>query len=152
MKYQRGPIAERLEFYSIPEPNSGCVIWLGTLNSAGYGSMTFHGKKKLAHVMAYELANNPVPEDMELDHLCCVPCCINPNHLEPVTHRENVIRGYRSGSYQHKGRHAQFCKRGHEFTVENTYIRPDNGRRACLTCRQARDRLRGTRLAESVNK
>ncbi len=83
----------------IPEPNSGCWLWLGELNSAGYGRISQGNNKigkrvrSLAHRVSYELAKGPVPEGFDLDHLCRVPCCINPDHLEPVTRSENNRRG-----------------------------------------------------------
>jgi hypothetical protein len=91
--------ADWIALRSIPEPNSGCVLWLGELNSAGYGRISqgnnHVGKRVryLAHRVSYELAKGQVPEGMELDHLCRVRCCINPEHLEPVTRSENNRRG-----------------------------------------------------------
>ncbi len=88
-----------IELRSIPEPNSGCLLWLGEVNSAGYGRISqgnsHVGKRvrSLAHRVSYELAKGQVPPGMELDHLCRVPSCINPEHLEPVTRSENNRRG-----------------------------------------------------------
>lgn len=70
-----------------------CWIWQGAKNNKGYGLLTIGGKNKLAHVEYYERKNGPVPCGLELDHLCSVPLCINPEHQEPVTHTENVRRG-----------------------------------------------------------
>jgi hypothetical protein len=71
----------------IPEPNSGCWIWLGGADVLGYGRLWYKGKVCLAHVVSYELHRGvPVHTGFELDHLCKMPCCVNPDHLEAVTH------------------------------------------------------------------
>jgi hypothetical protein len=77
--------AERLERLSIPEPNSGCRIWLGRLEPNGYGKVHYEGRTRWAHDVAYELANGPIPHGMEPHHKCRVRCCIEPNHLEALT-------------------------------------------------------------------
>src|ERR1700679_1899008 len=89
---QRGTMAERLEFYSMMVAECGCMIWMGSLDTHGYGHMTIDGKTRLSHIVSYETFVGPVPEGMELDHLCRVRCCINPRHLEAVTHDENIRR------------------------------------------------------------
>lgn len=71
------------------EPNSGCWLWAGADNGGGYGK--FRGK--YAHRVSYEMRNGAIPEGLHLDHLCRVPCCVNPDHLEPVTNQENARRG-----------------------------------------------------------
>lgn len=72
----------------IPEPMSGCWLWEKHLHRLGYGRMRVggrNGKIKQAHVVAYELFVGPVPFGYELDHVCKLRCCVNPEHLEPVT-------------------------------------------------------------------
>jgi hypothetical protein len=72
---------------------SGCWIWQGTVTRAGYGIITLAGKRTTgAHRWAYELLAGPIPEGLTLDHLCYVPLCVNPAHLEPVTRDENKRR------------------------------------------------------------
>lgn len=71
----------------------GCWIWTGSVEGKGYGHPTIAGKKHPAHRLAYELLVGPVPEGLHLDHLCRVRRCVNPEHLEPVTSRENSLRG-----------------------------------------------------------
>ena len=71
------------------EPNSGCWLWAGADNGEGYGK--FRGK--YAHRLSYERHKGPIPDGLHLDHLCRMPCCINPDHLEPVTNAENARRG-----------------------------------------------------------
>jgi hypothetical protein len=93
-RYIRGcSLAERLEFHSMPEPNSGCQLWLGA-TIEGYGVVGHEGKIRRAHTLAYELKNGPIPDGLEPDHKCRVRCCINDAHLEPVTRGENVRRGW----------------------------------------------------------
>lgn len=82
----------------IPEPNSGCWIWIGEFSSTGYGIISsWSGNKRIgrkkAHRVIYEIERGAVPEGLELDHLCRNRFCVNPAHLEPVTHRINILRG-----------------------------------------------------------
>jgi hypothetical protein len=90
------PFQKRFDHYTMPVTESGCMIWLGGLDKGGYGQ--FHctkgsNVKKMAHRASYEHFIGPVPEGMDLDHLCRVRCCVNPDHLEPVSRKENVRRG-----------------------------------------------------------
>jgi len=107
-----------------------CVEWEGYRNSDGYGRCRYKGKVRNAHSAAYEEVNGPVPEGLELDHLCRNRGCVNPDHLEAVTHAENMKRGANTG------KRVPYCKHGHEFTNENTYIYPATGKRACRECRR----------------
>lgn len=102
-----GAVAERLEFHSEPQPD-GCIHWTGSIASNGYGCVTINGKRRPAHVVAYEHAVGPVPEGMDLDHTChnavaadctCGPSCmhrrcINTDHLLPSTRSENMLRAF----------------------------------------------------------
>ncbi|MFI1562215.1 HNH endonuclease [Streptomyces sp. NPDC020490] len=71
----------------------GCWVWTGSVESKGYGAPTINGAKRPAHRVAYEDLVGPIPEGLHLDHLCRVRRCVNPEHLEPVTSRENALRG-----------------------------------------------------------
>lgn len=82
-------LAARLEAV----PFSGCWVYAGELNRNGYGRVWVEGERRMAHIAAYEALVGPVPEGLVLDHLCRVRCCCNPHHLEPVTVRENTLRG-----------------------------------------------------------
>lgn len=75
------------------DPASGCWLWSGAKKrGANYGELYAGGKTHRAHRWFYEQIVGAVPHGMELDHLCRTPLCVNPNHLEPVTHRENQER------------------------------------------------------------
>jgi len=116
-----------------------CWEWQGSLYKDGYGKMCFRvdGQvvTKRAHRAVYEYYRGPIPEDMEIDHLCRYRRCVNPAHLEPVTHLENMRRAIHATK--------QFCIREHEFTVENTYVNPKKpSSRVCRKCRQFRDAQR----------
>lgn len=104
----------------------GCWLWLGAHRATGYGS--FRGQ--CSHRFAYELVVGPIPEGLELDHLCRVRECVNPAHLEPVTRRENILRSDNFAGQRARQTH---CKRGHEFTAANTYVNA-RGNRSCRTC------------------
>src|SRR5262249_49353562 len=82
-------LKERIEAKIIPEPNSGCFLWTGKLDVRGYARIWHNRGDHIAHRLYYELKKGPIPEGLVLDHLCRVRCCVNPDHLEPVTNREN---------------------------------------------------------------
>jgi len=87
-------LADRLE-RGLPayRPVDACWIWQGAKNDRGYGQIRMHGKAIYAHRAMYEIHVGPIAKGLELDHLCREPACVNPAHLEPVTHRENIRRG-----------------------------------------------------------
>jgi HNH endonuclease len=138
-KRRTKPLAQRIEETSIPEPNGGCWIWLGVLFPNGYGSMGIGrrslGEKKTAytHRISYLTFVGPIPKGKELDHLCRLRCCVNPRHLEPVTRRENTIRGNAPRLCGLLNGSKTRCKRGHPFDEVNTRFRPTGGR-SCRTC------------------
>jgi len=123
-------IAENIEIDS-----NGCWIWLKHKDNNGYGRIWANSKTLRAHRVSYETYVGPISEGLELDHLCRVRHCVNPLHLESVTHAENMRRG----DHSNKGKNNAIkthCLRGHEYTEENTY-RYKNGRycRACNSIR-----------------
>jgi hypothetical protein len=127
-----------------PEPLSGCWLWNGGLNPKGYGQMRRDNRRLQVHRYAYELLVGPIPEGLELDHLCRVRCCVRPDHLEPVTHAENLRRARGTPRrpaerYIPTGRPAKTrCKRGHDFTPENTHF--TGKQRQCKECKRERSR------------
>lgn len=117
-----------------------CWPWTGgTTGKKDYGRFYVRaGLAVVAHRFAYELLVGPIPPGLQLDHLCRVHRCVNPAHLEPVTNAENQRRGFGPPGMHARATH---CKRGHEFTPENTYRRPSNPDvRECLTCLRERNR------------
>lgn len=124
------PFEERLwERIDKNAPN-GCWLWTRALNASGYGVVGRENKILRVHRVTYELLVGPIPEGMQLDHLCRVRACCNPDHLEPVTNRENWLRGQHHTAVMIR---ENKCKRGHEMTEENTYWRK-NGGRLCRAC------------------
>lgn len=118
----------------IPEPNSGCWLWTENWNRGGYGTVYVSAARRqiMAHRHSYEISVGPIPEGLEIDHLCRQRCCVNPQHLEPVTQRENILR-----MAQALERERNFhCRNGHKRTEENTFVKP-NGARVCNECRRA---------------
>ena len=112
-----------------------CWVWESGKDKDGYGFTSIKSRYKLAHRVVYELLVGEIPQGLQLDHLCRNRSCVNPNHLEPVTSRENTMRGNGPSSLNAK---KNLCKSGHEFTEKNTYIarRPnDKVERQCRECR-----------------
>lgn len=109
----------------------GCWMWVGGLHRNGYGKFGMNGGSVLAHRWSYERHVGPIPTGLEIDHLCRVPACVNPAHLEPVTHAENVRRHHALETH---------CINGHRFTKGNTRIRVKGAViRECLRCERLRD-------------
>lgn len=131
---------EKFWDFVMPEPNSGCWLWIGGDNGVGYGKF-WNGKKPIyAHRFSYEMHRGLIPAGLQLDHLCRVPCCVNPDHLEAVTASENILRGNRNGN-QNK----THCPQGHPYDGKNLYRIPD-GRRDCRECTRRRGREYRARL------
>lgn len=109
------------ELRFIPEPMSGCWLWIGSYDRNGYGRFWADGGHTQAHIISYEEENGPVPEGLELDHKCRVRCCVNPQHLEPVTHAENILRGLAPGIAGSWFRDRTHCPQGHPYDDANTH-------------------------------
>lgn len=127
---------ERLERGIQSRPDGECWIWVGALTTEGYGQIKMDRRVLLVHRVMYERMVGPIPEGLDIDHLCRVRNCVNPEHLEPVTRRTNVLRGIGPSAANKVKTH---CKHGHEFTLENTHVRP-NGDRMCRACSRGRSR------------
>ena len=132
----RKPLLERL-LSRVERRSDGCWQWTGATDGHGYGRISLgrrgdgHAK---AHRVAYEFYVGPIPDGLTIDHLCRNPSCVNPDHLEPVTHRENVLRGT---GFPARNAQKTHCKNGHPFDADNTLIREVPGRlphRQCRTC------------------
>ena len=138
----------RVEAKLFPVTESGCWLWTGAVLPNGYGVLTYQKQRKYAHRLVYELLRAPIPEGLQLDHLCRVRCCANPDHLEPVTLQENLRRGDVNQYVK-----ATHCKRGHEFTVENTYQYKNkigNPKRNCRACALAYSRMTYDKVRKAV--
>ncbi len=110
-----------------------CIVWMGALNAKGYGCFGLDGDTKLAHRVAYEFENGPIPDGLTIDHLCRVKRCVNPAHLEAVTGRENTRRAVEQDRPTE-------CAQGHPYSAENTGIKPrrNGGQQMfCRTCQRS---------------
>lgn len=111
---------------------SGCWEWTGPVNRGGYGKWSQRGQYFAAHRFSFEVHVGPIPKGLTLDHLCRNTRCVNPEHLEPVSGRENTLRGANPPARNFR---KTACKRGHPFTPENTYTFGRNFRQ-CILCRR----------------
>lgn len=126
----------------VSEDTSGCWLWTLHTNADGYAQTVWRGKSRRMHRVAYELFVGPIPEGLVLDHLCRVRHCLNPKHLEPVTGRENVMRGEGVGAKCARRTH---CPAGHPLDNSN---RDQRGSRVCLPCRRDYLRRNSVRINE----
>lgn len=114
---------------------NGCWEWHGARDKYGYGQAWWNGGRVKAHRLVYELLVADIADGLQIDHLCRNRCCVNPQHLEPVTRRVNIQRG-ESPAGQHS--RATHCPQGHPYHGDNLYVRPSNNGRECRTCRRAK--------------
>jgi hypothetical protein len=131
-RLDRLPASAEARFWARVDKTETCWLWTATLNGSGYGQITIGRKNWMAHRVAYSLVIGPIPEGLEVDHLCRVRSCVNPEHLEPVDHRTNMLRSPVTEL------HAD-CYRGHPLTEGNLLIFAD-GLRRCAICRRERAR------------
>lgn len=131
---------ERIDRSSIPEPNSGCWLWMGHLKPNGYGTLAIKQggvwRTQHAHRVSYEVYVGPISSGTDLDHKCRNRACVNPQHLESVTRSENLARS----PLMNRQREKTKCPRGHLYSGIN-----NRGQRICAQClaaAQARSRNR----------
>lgn len=119
---------------------NGCWVWVSSCDEDGYPKCGYRAGQTLAHRAFYVILVGPIPAGTELDHLCKNPSCVNPAHLEPVTHAINISRG--DYAKNHRNRRKTHCIHGHEFTPSNTTIEPTKTgtARKCKTCKRERER------------
>ncbi|MFG2773743.1 HNH endonuclease signature motif containing protein [Streptomyces sp. NPDC048350] len=116
----------------------GCWDWTAHVKPNGYGQFKIAGRPQYAHRVAYELTRGRIPRGLVIDHLCRRRHCVNPDHLEVVSHRTNIRRGISPAARRARQTH---CTRGHRFNRANTYLAP-NGTRHCRPCAAWRARAR----------
>ena len=121
--------------------DDGCIQWTGSKSSTGYGTFyNGHGSSVMAHRWAYEHHVGPIPDGHRLDHLCRNRACVNPEHLEPVTQRQNLMRGDTIPAANAAKTH---CPQGHPYSGDNLYVPPGaSNNRHCRACILARSRAR----------
>lgn len=135
--------AER--FWAKVDKTSTCWLWTGHRAEYGHATFKLDGRNTSAYRYAWEQLRGPIPDSLVLDHICRIPWCVNPDHLEPVTNGENVLRGIGPGAVNKRKTH---CKRGHEFAGDNLRITPA-GYRNCRECERQkikRQRAEGKRV------
>jgi hypothetical protein len=122
------------------EDESGCWLFQGSRTSAGYGQIRTDDRTECTHRVTYEAFVDDIPAGLVIDHLCRVPACCNPWHLEPVPQRVNILRGVgpltagrERAAFERAKTH---CPRNHAYDEQNTYINP-SGHRACRACKRA---------------
>ncbi len=129
---------ERLFSRLIIDPG-GCVLWAGATDPKGYGKISMNGRSQLVHRVMYEMFAGPIPDGLQLDHLCRVRHCANVDHLELVTPRVNTLRGIGVSAVNAVRTH---CPEGHAYDEANTYRSPC-GDRYCRACHRERERGKG---------
>ncbi len=145
-------MAEYLMTRIVVNPETACWVWEGAPTKDGYGQAAnrkkWEGKRKYAHRVSYECFVGPIPEGLEIDHLCRNRRCCNPSHLEPVTRSINNIRGL----VGHKARAINLakthCPQGHSYSGKNLYL-CKKGFRHCNTCFRERTRAYRAKQKES---
>lgn len=119
------------------DASTECWQWIAANNGEGYGRYWHNGRLTGPHRVAYETLVGPIPEGLELDHLCRNTACVNPEHLEPVDRYENARR---AGAFRPESLRTH-CPQGHEYSPENTRVsrrrRGNHINRICKTCEAA---------------
>jgi len=132
----------------MPEPNSGCWLWIASRNSAGYGTFGWNNTGVGAHRVAAEVAEGgQLPDGYVPDHKCRNRLCVNPYHMEIVTYSENSVRANKVGKAMGAKTH---CPQGHPYDEDNTYWHPGRRHRQCRACLKIAGQKR--RLKMSANK
>lgn len=128
------PTAEERFWANVDKGTSGdCWSWTGADNGSGYGRLWVNGVRIYAHRYAYELLVAPISDGLHIDHLCRNRRCVNPDHLEPVTRKENILRGVSPPAERARATH---CIRGHKFDGQ----RANRNERVCRICDRERHR------------
>lgn len=145
----RRSIEERL--YSkihFPSDEDGCWEWVGAKDLTGYGRIKVNRKVEMAHRVSYSVFVGEIPEGHDIDHECCNPPCVRPDHLQPATRSENTRRGYGPNIAAAYQRSKDKCPAGHAYSEDNTYT-DKNGYRRCNTCHRMNQRKYDARARAS---
>jgi hypothetical protein len=130
-------LAEMLEANSIPEPNSGCLIWLRGTNGNGYPVARWEGRKRQVSHLALEAKGVEVPRGFMACHRCDNPFCINDDHLFVGTGKDNMADASAKGRLAYG--YSEVCWRGHPMSGDNLRVET-SGRRRCRACEQVAGR------------
>jgi len=139
------PLAKRFWSKVQFQSGDGCWLWIGSRKSERpYGMIWIDGRDRPATQVMWELVHRrPFPKGKMACHTCDNPQCVNPDHIWPGTMSENIKDAVDKGRHDPKGNaYRTHCKYGHEFTPENTIVRPSTGHRTCRICRDRHNRSR----------
>lgn len=130
-----------------------CWTWTAYVHKrTGYGRFYFEGKVVEAHSASYRMFVGPVPEGLELDHLCRNRACVRPDHLEPVPHATNMERGTIATVARAKQLAKTHCPQGHPYSGHNLIVLKGQGNaRRCRTCQNEKRRV-GNRTSETAER
>lgn len=118
------------------DASGDCWLWTGRVVGGGYGETTIGGVDRYVHRVVWEALVGPIPDGLQVDHMCRVRRCANPDHLRLVTSRENTLAGYGSG-FQRNSRKTH-CPDGHPYSGPNLYR--VSGARRCRSCLRGQGR------------
>ena len=130
-----------LKYFDLPSDVSDCWIWKGTKNRKGYGQFRLHNKLRVVtRVMYFNYKGEGFNSDIQICHSCDNPSCINPSHLFVGTNQENQIDSVIKG--RHSKSRLTHCPKGHPYSQENTYFKPNTRWRVCRKCQRHRGLLK----------
>lgn len=147
------PPSERFHEHYEVNPATGCWDWTATVTDRGYGTIgetVAPGKSRsiYAHRLSYEMHHGPIPAGLVVDHVCDNRRCVNPDHLQLLTSKQNILR---SSAPEIRRRWLGQCIRGHDLNdPDNVYVRPDNGRKQCRECIRVRWREKAAQRKASA--
>ncbi len=143
-------IPAQFERFISPEPMSGCWLWTGAIKSNGYAVVAVKRKAHHAHREVFIATKGGIPAGLDLDHLCRVRSCVNPDHLEPVNRETNVRRGICGLVNAARQLSKTHCPQGHPYVGDNLYMN-DKGGRECRACHRIRAQAKRNRLKNAIS-